>query len=62
MTCASLKKEISSVGVRLTEGQGNLPKVVLTSPHGRYIISDTVSYICMCMHTYHVGANEPTSI
>ncbi|KAH7839887.1 hypothetical protein Vadar_009994 [Vaccinium darrowii] len=34
MTCASLKKEISSVGVRLTEGQGNLPKVVLTSPHG----------------------------
>lgn len=34
MTCASLKKEVSSVGVRLTEGQGNLPKVVLSSPHG----------------------------
>ncbi|KAE9452536.1 hypothetical protein C3L33_15558, partial [Rhododendron williamsianum] len=34
MTSASLKKEISGVGVRVTEGQGNLPKVVLSSPHG----------------------------
>ncbi|KAL7231458.1 hypothetical protein ACSBR2_009666 [Camellia fascicularis] len=34
MAFASLKKETSSLGVRLTEGQGNLPKVVLTSPHG----------------------------
>lgn len=34
MAFASLKKETSSLGVRVTEGQGNLPKVVLTSPHG----------------------------
>ncbi|KAL7231460.1 hypothetical protein ACSBR2_009666 [Camellia fascicularis] len=38
MAFASLKKETSSLGVRLTEGQGNLPKVVLTSPHGRCCI------------------------
>ncbi|CAL5324375.1 hypothetical protein CsSME_00003406 [Camellia sinensis var. sinensis] len=34
MAFASLKKETSSLGARVTEGQGNLPKVVLTSPHG----------------------------
>ncbi|GLU19874.1 hypothetical protein SLE2022_360970 [Rubroshorea leprosula] len=31
---ASVNKEATSVGVRLTEGEGNLPKVVLTSPQG----------------------------
>ncbi|GMP27393.1 hypothetical protein CsSME_00003406 [Camellia sinensis var. sinensis] len=36
MAFASLKKETSSLGARVTEGQGNLPKVVLTSPHGRH--------------------------
>jgi len=36
MAFASVNKEISTtVGVRVTEGEGNLPKVVLTSPHGR---------------------------
>ncbi|KAG5241214.1 glucose-6-phosphate epimerase [Salix suchowensis] len=35
MAFASLNKETSTtVGVRVTEGEGNLPKVVLTSPHG----------------------------
>ncbi|CAL5369219.1 unnamed protein product [Camellia sinensis] len=34
MAFASLKKETSSLGARVTEGQGNLPKVALTSPHG----------------------------
>ncbi|CAL5366407.1 unnamed protein product [Camellia sinensis] len=34
MAFASLKKETSSLGARVTEGQGNLPKVVLTSPYG----------------------------
>ncbi|PON71412.1 Aldose 1-/Glucose-6-phosphate 1-epimerase [Parasponia andersonii] len=35
MAFASLSKEITtSLGVRLTEGEGNLPKVVLTSPQG----------------------------
>ncbi|PSR88057.1 Glucose-6-phosphate 1-epimerase [Actinidia chinensis var. chinensis] len=34
MAFASLKKETSSLGVRVTEGEGKLPKVVLTSPHG----------------------------
>lgn len=35
MAFASVNKEISTtVGVRVTEGEGNLPKVVLTSPHG----------------------------
>ncbi|XAR73855.1 Glucose-6-phosphate 1-epimerase [Bertholletia excelsa] len=30
----SVKKETSSRGVRVTEGEGNLSKLVLTSPHG----------------------------
>lgn len=35
MAFASVNKETSTtVGVRVTEGEGNLPKVVLTSPHG----------------------------
>lgn len=35
MALASVNKETSTtVGVRVTEGEGNLPKVVLTSPHG----------------------------
>ncbi|POO02494.1 Aldose 1-/Glucose-6-phosphate 1-epimerase [Trema orientale] len=35
MAFASLSKETTtSLGVRLTEGEGNLPKVVLTSPQG----------------------------
>ncbi|KAJ6378818.1 hypothetical protein OIU78_028941 [Salix suchowensis] len=35
MAFASLNKGTSTtVGVRVTEGEGNLPKVVLTSPHG----------------------------
>ena len=28
----------TSLGVRLTEGEGNLPKLVLTSPAGRCVI------------------------
>ncbi|CAM8996020.1 unnamed protein product [Rhodiola kirilowii] len=31
---ASVSKEASSLGVRVTEGEGSLPKVVLTSSHG----------------------------
>lgn len=34
MAFASLNKETGTVGVRVTEGEGSLPKVVLTSPHG----------------------------
>ncbi|XP_011025819.1 PREDICTED: putative glucose-6-phosphate 1-epimerase [Populus euphratica] len=35
MAFASVNKETrTTVGVRVTEGEGNLPKVVLTSPHG----------------------------
>lgn len=35
MAFASVNNETSTtVGVRVTEGEGNLPKVVLTSPHG----------------------------
>ncbi|XP_045817394.1 putative glucose-6-phosphate 1-epimerase [Trifolium pratense] len=35
MVCASLgNKEVTSLGVRVTEGEGNLPKLVLTSPAG----------------------------
>ncbi|XP_058186102.1 ferrochelatase-2, chloroplastic isoform X1 [Rhododendron vialii] len=33
----SVMTSISNVGVRVTEGQGNLPKVVLTPPHGRLL-------------------------
>lgn len=35
MAFASISKEATSVGVRVTEGEGNLPKVVLTSSSGR---------------------------
>ncbi|KDP31653.1 hypothetical protein JCGZ_14969 [Jatropha curcas] len=34
MAFASVNRETGTVGVRITEGEGNLPKVVLTSPHG----------------------------
>lgn len=34
---SSGNKETTSLGVRLTEGEGNLPKVVLTSPAGRCV-------------------------
>ncbi|OWM66385.1 hypothetical protein CDL15_Pgr013602 [Punica granatum] len=34
MTFASLSSEIATPGVKLTEGEGKLPKVVLTSTHG----------------------------
>ncbi|OAY57420.1 putative glucose-6-phosphate 1-epimerase [Manihot esculenta] len=34
MAFASANKETGTVGVRVTEGEGSLPKVVLTSPHG----------------------------
>ncbi|KAJ9172772.1 hypothetical protein P3X46_015981 [Hevea brasiliensis] len=34
MAFASVNKETGTVGVRVTEGEGSLPKVVLTSPHG----------------------------
>ncbi|KAJ8764409.1 hypothetical protein K2173_006149 [Erythroxylum novogranatense] len=34
MAFASASKERATVGVRVTEGEGNLPKVVLSSPHG----------------------------
>ncbi|KAL6952082.1 glucose-6-phosphate 1-epimerase [Sarracenia purpurea var. burkii] len=34
MAFASLKKEISNPGVQVADGKGNLPKLLLTSPHG----------------------------
>lgn len=39
MAFASLSsKESASLGVRVTEGEGNLPKIVLTSAGGRCVI------------------------
>lgn len=32
---ASLRGDFATLGVNVTEGEGNLPKVVLTSPSGR---------------------------
>ncbi|KAA8547379.1 hypothetical protein F0562_003757 [Nyssa sinensis] len=34
MASASVNKEISTLGVRVAPGEGNLPKVVMTSAHG----------------------------
>ncbi|GAV60020.1 Aldose_epim domain-containing protein [Cephalotus follicularis] len=34
MASASLSKETATLGVKVTQGEGNLPKVVLTTPHG----------------------------
>ena len=36
MSIASGSNETKCLGVQLTEGLGTLPKVVLTSAHGRY--------------------------
>lgn len=33
---ASLRGDFATLGVNVTEGEGNLPKVVLTSPSGRW--------------------------
>lgn len=49
MSIASGSNETKCLGVQLTEGLGNLPKVVLTSSHGRYHFSPTNSYI-VCVH------------
>jgi hypothetical protein len=39
MIFASLgNKEATTLGVKITEGEGNLPKLVLTSPAGRCVI------------------------
>lgn len=39
MAFASLSNKASaSLGVRVTEGEGNLPKLVLSSPAGRCVV------------------------
>lgn len=35
MAFATVSKETIALGVKITEGEGNLPKVVLTSASGR---------------------------
>lgn len=37
MAFASVNTNSASLGVKVTEGEGNLPKVVLTSAEGRYV-------------------------
>lgn len=36
MAFATVNKDTATLGVKVTEGLGKLPKVVLTSSHGRY--------------------------
>lgn len=39
---ASSNRDIASLGVQVTEGIGNLPKVVLSSVHGRYVSANCI--------------------
>ena len=50
MAFASLSTETTSVGVKVTEGEGNLPIAVLTSAQGRY--KNPLSSICSFGYIY----------
>lgn len=44
MAFASVSKETGTLGVKITEGEGSLPKVVLNSPHGRQVLRYSNSF------------------
>ncbi|KAI3502879.1 hypothetical protein L1887_31251 [Cichorium endivia] len=55
MAFATVNKETASLGVKVTEGLGNLPKVVLTSSHG----SEAELYLYGgCVTSWKVGSKD----